>query len=92
MVHNEYLRVGKTLKQRIDEVKSFDAKVGTKCSECGKVYQAEDLAEAKAIVTKAAQDLAVEVRRANAAWQDAVKTVQEAEDKVKRLFLLIRDL
>ena len=86
-LRNDYLRVGNALKQRIDEVKSFDAKIGTKCSECGKVYQAEDLAEAKAIVTKAAQDLAVEVRRANAAWQDAVKTVQEAEDKVNKVVL-----
>jgi DNA repair exonuclease SbcCD ATPase subunit len=49
-------------KSKVEEAKKIDLKVGTKCSECGKVYTTEDLAEAKAIAVATAKNLIAEAK------------------------------
>ena len=59
-----------------EEAKHVSDRVGTKCSECGKVYTEEDIAEAKANAIAKAKKFVIEAQAAKKAWED---TAEKAE-------------
>lgn len=71
-------------KSKVEEAKKIDLKVGTKCSECGKVYTTEDLAEAKAIAVATAKNLIAEAKekksQAEAAGAEVAAKSKELEE------------
>ena len=65
-----------TAQNDVQSVKTINSKVGTKCSECGKVYTEDDLAEAK---TLAAQKAKASLERAQQCKAELSKLMDEKD-------------
>ena len=78
-----YKRLAIEAQKKCEAVKSIETKVGTPCSECGKLYTLDDLADAKRLATKSAVK-AVEI--AKTALNEAKKAKNFAEaDRIRDL-------
>ena len=62
------------------EAKNVASRVGTKCSECGKVYTEEDIAEAKNNAVAKAKKAVLEAQAVKKTWEEASAKAKEASE------------
>ena len=63
-----------------NEYKNIEAKIGTKCKECGKVYTADDLEEARTAVSNQLKTKINETKSMKSQWEEKIR-VKEAEEE-----------
>ena len=88
----EYQRLCDEAKKKVAEVKNISAKIGTKCSECGKVYTEEDMAEARAIAVEQAKACAQKTQEKKAVVLERQKNFQTAKARADEASAAVPDV
>lgn len=83
VVDRDVARLSEDAKAKVQEVKNIDGKVGTRCSECGKIYTAEDIAEARKIAVAEAKRLIDLAKETKAKAAEIARVYSETSEKLE---------